>query len=892
MLFKSKLPSLSRPTSDIFNYIFHHGRRAYPWHRMIYRVDQTDITSTLAGLEEKSRQVARSIVSTYDIKPNDVVAIFVETRLEQAKVKLLITEADSLSMAEGTSVLAGCVSIVSLDRADQSTTCIEDLIEMGDPSVSPFEIKELANVGVPASDVSNVKWLLSAGAPMHTKLREAVSAKFSGTHRTLEWGTSETMLIAIQIDEESRRPGSSGTLVNGVQAKVIDTESGEELGQNEMGKLLVPNSVAQFAGCKDNNAANQAFDAEGWFHTGDYGFLDDNCTVYIIYRLKEVLRVGDGYGSHMSAAELETVVFEHPSVASAVVVGIHNDRTQIDEPTAFVVLKHEFQARAGRVLAEDIETFAAGKLIGLKRLTGGIYFISKYPTVGAARGERFILQGGDCAESFEDVRLDIINSKASLLTQQGNLIESKLLLPVTCIGRIAEPEQLHWTESASLAHNKISTKTRPFAVSQILPRAILTSNEALLLPYESSLTRGRYCTSATFLWVGERTRQLDGAHDEYLRGLRNPIGVKLSSKASPKELIALLDKMCQDELDDSGRVTLITRLGAQIVNSALPPFVKVVQASGHRPVWTSDPCHGNTITAKEAKSKTRCAMTMLDELQQTHAIHRSLGFVLSSLHVEQTGESMVECVEHIAMGTSDLSLGLNYRTLCDPRLYQSKQCSQQAITHAPAVIVEQDSNTVPYGLGSNHHVGHSTQSLSPPEEVEVMVQAPIHTNQEWTVTFDSLPSGDWDPDTVVNNSFKLQSGTSARIYDVSHAFPNLPVEHRHVWGAFPTGSSLAIKFVDGIHKYSSVRFGWVVNQQLATAEWTAATYKAGKFVASNGGTTPARWAGIRNPGFEHDEWRVDVKSDIVSGILVVQSFTVDDPISAAIYDCQDAHTGL
>ncbi|KAL8908518.1 MAG: hypothetical protein Q9171_005411 [Xanthocarpia ochracea] len=222
----------------------------------------------------------------------------------------------------------------------------------------------LAKIDIAPSD------LLSAGAPIHAKLRQAVSAKFSGTYLSLEWGTSETMLIAIQTDEESRRPGSSGTLVNGMQARVIDTETGDELCQHEEGELL------------DNDAANEAFDSEGWFHTGDYGFLDDNCNVHIIDRLKELLRVGDGYGSHLSASELEAVVYEHPSTSRVVVVGVQHDDTGIDQPTAFVMLKPEFQARAGRELAAEIKAFAARKLIGLKRLTGGIYFLPEYPTVG------------------------------------------------------------------------------------------------------------------------------------------------------------------------------------------------------------------------------------------------------------------------------------------------------------------------------------------------------------------------------------------------------------------------------------------------------------------------------------------------------------------------------
>lgn len=528
MIFNSRLPCPSQPSSDVFNYIFHNGRRAYPWQRVVYRMDQSQQTLTLAELEAKSRRFADSIVRAYEIKPNDVVAILardkiqypvaffgsmatgatiapipiqtgmtaedVAGRLYQAKAKLLITDAKTLPLAEGASVLAGCIRIVSMDRADRCTTCMEDLLEKGDPCVSHFELKSLkeaechnafvnrtsgstgamksvitthahyiatmeataktvpentdpnhdqwlsslslgffinaklhmslnillgipvvltdkpldessisvinrhsisflfltppiaarlAKIDVSHSDVKTIKWLLTAGAPMHTKLREAVSAKFSGLDLTLEWATTETMLIAIQMDESSRRPGSSGTLVNGMQAKVIDTERGDELGAHEEGELLVRNVLTHFAGYAENEAANQAsFDDQGWFHTGDYGYLDEDSNVYIIDRLKELLRVGDGYGSHVSAAELEAALFEHPSVARVVVVGIRDEDTQMDEPTAFIVLKPEYQSRAGEELARQIEMFAASKLTGLKRLVGGVRFLPEYPTVG------------------------------------------------------------------------------------------------------------------------------------------------------------------------------------------------------------------------------------------------------------------------------------------------------------------------------------------------------------------------------------------------------------------------------------------------------------------------------------------------------------------------------
>src|SRR5438045_9660670 len=125
---------------------------------------------------------------------------------------------------------------------------------------------------------------------MHDKHREAVEKQFNGVHLTVEWGTTETLLLALQVDEKSCVPGSSGTLVNGIEAKVIDTETGEELGPNEEGEILVRNSLCRYAGYKDDDIANREFDSEAFFHTGDIGYLDDHCNVFIKDRLKELLR--------------------------------------------------------------------------------------------------------------------------------------------------------------------------------------------------------------------------------------------------------------------------------------------------------------------------------------------------------------------------------------------------------------------------------------------------------------------------------------------------------------------------------------------------------------------------------------------------------------------------
>ena len=321
----------------------------------------------------------------------------------------------------------------------------------------------------------------------------------------------------------------------------------------------------------------------------------------------------------------------------------------------------------------------------------------------AAKGEAFILQGGDCAESFQDVQLDIIGCKASLLIEQASIIEPRLGLPVLCVGRIAgqyakprsnpfenladgtiihafrghnvngvgleertpDPTRLllGYFYSATTLHalNMLQNRTDPSRLSPIV-----NSHEALHLPYEYSQTRGRYNTSAAFVWLGERTRQLDGAHVEYLRGLRNPIGVKLGPTADPSDVVALLDKFCPNKKRDAGRVTLITRLGARNVESALPKLIHAVQASGHEPVWMCDPCHGNTVMLNGIK--TRCVMVMLEEMTRTYAAHRCLGSRLGGLHLEQTGEAVTECVDHLAMDNSGSTLGINSSSLCDPRL--------------------------------------------------------------------------------------------------------------------------------------------------------------------------------------------------------------------------------
>ncbi|KAJ1999098.1 hypothetical protein GGI04_004721, partial [Coemansia thaxteri] len=173
-----------------------------------------------------------------------------------------------------------------------------------------------------------------------------------------------------------------------------------------------------------------------------------------------------------------------------------------------------------------------------------------------------------------------------------------------------------------------------------------------------------YNMSAHFIWIGDRTRQLDGAHVEYFRGVRNPVGVKVGPTMDPAELVRALDIL--DPLEEPGRVTLITRYGAEKIAQFLPAHVEAVLATRHRPVWCCDPCHGNTTTAPSGH-KTRSFDAIVAEISASIAIHRRLGSRLAGVHLELTGEHVTECTG----GSQELShrdLPSNYQTFCDPRL--------------------------------------------------------------------------------------------------------------------------------------------------------------------------------------------------------------------------------
>lgn len=197
-----------------------------------------------------------------------------------------------------------------------------------------------------------------------------------------------------------------------------------------------------------------------------------------------------------------------------------------------------------------------------------------------------------------------------------------------------------------------------------------TSHEGYNLLYESAQTRtvprrtGYYNLTTHMPWIGDRTRGADGAHIEYCRGIRNPIGVKLGPGATPAEVLKLIDVL--NPTDEPGRLTLITRLGADKASLALPPLVKAVQEAGRRVLWSCDPMHGNG-TVTQAGIKTRSFDAILRELEATMDAHEALGSRLGGVHFELTGDDVTECVGGAA-GVTEASLATNYASACDPRL--------------------------------------------------------------------------------------------------------------------------------------------------------------------------------------------------------------------------------
>jgi 3-deoxy-7-phosphoheptulonate synthase len=333
----------------------------------------------------------------------------------------------------------------------------------------------------------------------------------------------------------------------------------------------------------------------------------------------------------------------------------------------------------------------------------------------AQAGRAFLLQGGDCAESFAEFSPETIRGTAGLIGAMALRLEAASGLPIVRVGRIAG--QFAKPRSRELEHREgrelpmyrgdivnglafSDTVRRPdpermfraygqsaATLSHLRdvagPEPLYTSHEALLLPYEQALTRrdgaGWYGSSAHFLWVGDRTRFAGSAHVEYLRGLTNPIGIKCGPTLSPAALIELLEIL--NPAREPGRITLVSRMGSDEVETALPPLLRAVAGEGHPALWTCDPMHGNTVRTASGY-KTRPLGRILGELQFFFAAARAEGVLGGGIHVEMTGRDVTECTGG-ADPVTEADLAARYHTHCDPRLNRA-----QALEVAELVAAE------------------------------------------------------------------------------------------------------------------------------------------------------------------------------------------------------------
>ncbi len=376
----------------------------------------------------------------------------------------------------------------------------------------------------------------------------------------------------------------------------------------------------------------------------------------------------------------------------------------------------------------------------------------KHLLAQAQQGKAFIVQGGDCAESFKDCNTESITNKVKLLLQMGLLLSLRIKQPVVKIGRIAgqyakprsasyetvdglslpsyrgdlingiefeqaqrqpQPERLlQGYQYASLTMNYIRALTegdtgeladienwqldfihnssnrhytdalQEVSEAQRLLAALntpvrlaqdnfdlFTSHEALHLDYETALTRqhesGRWYNQSThFPWIGMRTAQPDSAHIEYIRGIENPIAIKVGPRMSPSWLQALVKKLNPD--NEPGKLALIHRFGADKVTQHLPELIQSVQQTGVNVVWLCDPMHGNTATSAHGL-KTRRLEHIMQEINASFHIHQNQRSHLAGVHLEMTGDDVTECIGGL-VSIAEAGLARNYQTLVDPRL--------------------------------------------------------------------------------------------------------------------------------------------------------------------------------------------------------------------------------
>jgi 3-deoxy-7-phosphoheptulonate synthase len=334
-------------------------------------------------------------------------------------------------------------------------------------------------------------------------------------------------------------------------------------------------------------------------------------------------------------------------------------------------------------------------------------------------GRGFLIQGGDCAETFDSLSSIAIQSRRRLLASMAAGITEHSGLPAVLIGRIAgqyakprssDAEQLAAATIPSYRGDMVNSRS-PSAASRLADPGrmltayfhaaaamnalrvrqrdgsrVFTSHEALVLDYEAALARfdpdanSWYGSSAHLLWAGERTRGTGDAHVRFLAGLANPVAVKIGPSATPADLLALCDLLDPDR--QPGRLTLITRLGVRVLPEALPPLVRAVTAAGHPVVWACDPMHGNTRQTKSGY-KTRDVAAIIAEIRGFFAVHRDLGTHPGGVHLEFAGEHVTECVGGYATPVAEDRVPHRYQSACDPRLNPA-----QALECAVAVAAE------------------------------------------------------------------------------------------------------------------------------------------------------------------------------------------------------------
>jgi 3-deoxy-7-phosphoheptulonate synthase len=240
------------------------------------------------------------------------------------------------------------------------------------------------------------------------------------------------------------------------------------------------------------------------------------------------------------------------------------------------------------------------------------------------------------------------------------------------------PQGAQYTELAGRINETLSFMEACGLTGDVVPQMreteFYTSHEALLLWYEEALTRQDsltnewYDCSAHMLWIGDRTRQPDGAHVEFLRGVKNPIGIKCGPTSNPDELLQLIDIL--NPKNEPGRMTLVVRMGHDKVHEHLPGLIRAVKREGRSVVWSSDPMHGNTIKA-DSGYKTRPFDRILTEVRRFFEVHDAEGTYAGGVHIEMTGQDVTECMGG-AQAISDEALSERYHTHCDPRLNASQ----------------------------------------------------------------------------------------------------------------------------------------------------------------------------------------------------------------------------